>query len=327
VSPDQRQADSVILELYEGSTTVPFSQFQQWALARLQKLIHYDAAWWGKVSGDPPRILRVHTDCASDTILDDYHGINDEDYFRDAMLAAPGRTINLVDLGNRDHYLTSALYLKYGRKHRIEHLIGTVRAESDTSTLEFLSIWRFDARWPFSERDRLLKEQLMPHLVEAYRINRLVSLRRAMAGELNLEGAFAWALVGPDDACFIEANAACLELIKQEWSDWHGAIAPEPIHKHLKRCSSFKGERIIVDISDVDGYRLLVARQIKPYDRLGARERMVIERYANSESHRSIAIALGTSPTTVRNQLSNAYKKLGVHNKIELLKTLNRIKD
>ena len=311
---------ALILKLYQGASSVPFSRFQNWALEQLCGVIRFDAAWWGKALADPPKIIRVHVSNAiQDEMLKDYERVQQYDFFRDAMLAAPGTTINLHDLVTRKDFEKSPLYTRYGRKHKIESTIGTVLNDPITSMQEFLTIWRFDARWPFSERDRLHKESLMPHLVEANRISRLVSLGNA--GRITEGGGEIrpWALIGADDYCLIEVDSSFVDLLKREWPEWHGAVMPTDLRKSIGQSQAYVGEHIQLEVSDVDGYRLVLARPMTAVDRLGKRERLVVQQYCAGRSYREIAAELGTSPATVRNQLSQVYTKLGVHNRIELL--------
>ncbi|MFM2348237.1 MAG: hypothetical protein RL654_2990 [Pseudomonadota bacterium] len=56
--------------------------------------------------------------------------------------------------------------------------------------------------------------------------------------------------------------------------------------------------------------------------RLATREAEVAQRYAAGESYKVIARAMGVAPDTVRSQLQQVYRKLGVHSKIALARVL-----
>jgi hypothetical protein len=119
-------------------------------------VVRLDAAWWGKASFQPAKILGIHLRNADPSIIEDYARIDEADVLRDAMLSRPGVTIDVLDLMTRGEYLRGPLYVKYGRKHRVEAVIGTSIIEPVSSMVDFLTVWRFDARWRFSEDDRLL---------------------------------------------------------------------------------------------------------------------------------------------------------------------------
>lgn len=317
--------DELLLKLYRGSTEVPFSRFQDWSLGLLGGLVRFDAAWWGKATADPGQILHVHLLHADKSILQDYKRIDADDFFRDAMLANPGTTINVADLISRKDFERSAVYTRYGRKHRVEAAIGTVIVEPISSMLDFLTLWRFDPRWPFSDTDRSLVERIMPHLFEANRISRLVSLQGPMSTEAARDAAHPWALASTAEGVLLEVNASFVALVKREWPEWRGAILPPALRRLLARCASFRGESIVIDITDVDGYRLLVARAVQSRDRLGKREAAVLAMYLEGCSYRQIAERQQRSPATVRNQLARIYRKFEVHNKVELQRALRDI--
>jgi DNA-binding CsgD family transcriptional regulator len=53
---------------------------------------------------------------------------------------------------------------------------------------------------------------------------------------------------------------------------------------------------------------------------LTTRERNVLELVARGLRHKQIASQLSISPETARKHIKNAYKKLGVHNKVDALR-------
>ncbi len=320
MTPQDEAGDDLVLRLYRGSTEVPFSRFQDWSLEMLGGLVRFDGAWWGKATSNPGKMLHVHLHNADESIITDYQRIDADDFFRDAMLSRPGTTINIADLMSRKDFERSPVYTRYGRKHRIEAALGTAILEPVSSMLEFLTIWRFDPRWPFSEADRLLTQRLMPHLFEANRISRLVSLRGPLDNEAASDSNHPWALVDAQDGVLLEVNASFVALVNREWPQWHGAVLPQPLRRLLKRCRSFKGNQVVVDITDVDGFRVLTAHAPKAGDRLGKRESEVLALYLAGHSSRQIAAAHQRSTATVRNQLARIYRKFGVHNKVELLR-------
>jgi DNA-binding NarL/FixJ family response regulator len=58
--------------------------------------------------------------------------------------------------------------------------------------------------------------------------------------------------------------------------------------------------------------------------RLSAREREVSHLAAAGLADKEIARQLGISPTTVRTHIDNAYRKLGVNNRVALTRCLDR---
>ncbi len=321
----EARVDDLMLRLYRGSTEVAFARFQHWALEQLQTLVRFDGAWWGKGNPSTRQVLSVHLLDADPSIVEDYGRIQAHDRFRDAMIARPGRTVLMSDLMPRSVYERSVLYTRYGRKHRLESTMGTVLLEPVSGLLDFITVWRFDPRWPFSEADRVLVERLTPHLVEANRISRLVSLQGGSIAGVPEDAERPWALASANDGALLEVNAAFVAVVRREWPDWHSGTLPAALRRHLGGRGDFAGREIVVAVTAIGDYRLLVPRPRHAAERLGARESLVLRHYAEGRSHRDIALELGTSPATVRNQLARVYRKLGVHNKVELLKALQAV--
>lgn len=262
--PLERSVHDLLLRLYRGSTEVPFTQFRDWALGLLGTLIRFDAAWWGKANAEPARTLQDHLLNADASIVGDYRAIARHDDFREAMRAGQGTAINLGDLMTRGDYEASPLYRRFGRKHRIESAIGLMVVEPVSTMTEFLALWRFDARWPFPETDRALHERVVPHLFEANRISRLVSLSGPIPAVDPNDAPRPWALTNAADGVLLEVNARFVALARREWPSWHGAVLPEPLRGRLAGCEPYRGRHVVIDIHAVDGDRLLAARASAP---------------------------------------------------------------
>ena len=69
---------------------------------------------------------------------------------------------------------------------------------------------------------------------------------------------------------------------------------------------------------------LLRIHHASPLDGLGQRERQVAMLYASGMSRKEIARELGSSPATVKNQLSHCFQKLGVSSRKELMHLVQR---
>jgi len=81
----------------------------------------------------------------------------------------------------------------------------------------------------------------------------------------------------------------------------------------------------IIDHYDRDGRRYVIARQNQPEPRLPGsltlRERQVVGFAALGRSNKLIAYELGLSESAIATHLSNAAKKLGLHSRVELVRS------
>ncbi len=288
------------------------NNFQDWALEQVCSVIHFDSAWWGNASMEPPKIHWIHLYNCDAAIMEDYPPYLEEDFFRAALMANPGAAINSIDLITRARYLRTALYRNVGKRYRVEWSLGTLLVDKASSLTEFLTLWRHDPKKPFSEAERKTKELLMPHLAEAFRAVRL----RHFLKEKEAPGK-TWALA--DDQGFLrEASPAFLARMQSQWPGWHGNRLPEPLAGCVIAGSPYRSKTFAVDLKQSDNLRFLEVKEKSALDKLSAREHEIVTRYALGETYQAIALAVKLSPATVRNHISRCFKKLNVNNKAEM---------
>ena len=310
--------NQVVLSLYREGRDLQLHNFQDWALEQVRSVIAFDSAWWGNAALTPNKIHSLRLFNCDASILQDYPPHMDGDFFRAALMAKPGVCTNLSDLAPRARYVRTEMYRKVGKKFHIEWSLGTLLIDPNSSLSEFLTLWRHNAHQPFSEADRQAKELLMPHLVQAFRAVRLRHF-------LKLKGMQpkTWALA--DEQGFIrELSPAFAAALRGHWPDWSGNRLPDALAHCVAVGRGFTAKALTIDVKQSDNLRFLEVKARGPLDRLSAREGEIVARYANGETYSAISVALALSPTTVRNHISNCFKKLGVKNKAELANFLPR---
>jgi DNA-binding CsgD family transcriptional regulator len=308
----------VILSLYHEGREVPLGSFQAWALEQLQCLIVFDSAWWGNAAANPPALHQMHLYQCDESILEAYPPYLEQDLFRAALIARPGTTVNLSDLTTRERHVRTPLYREFARRFKVEWSLGTLVIEPVSSLYEFLTLWRHDPGRPFSEAERQTKELLMPHLVETHRAVRLRHFLKVPADHDR-----EWAVV--DARAFLrEASPAFIARLRAQWPGWSGSSLPEPLASHATRGSPYVSAAVHFDVTPCGQLRYLVARSEGALAQLSGREREIATRYAGGETYSAIAASLSLSPTTVRNHIAHCFHKLGVNNKAELARRLER---
>ena len=300
------------LALHRVGREVPFRKFQPAALEVIQGILPFDSAWWGNAAAEPMEIHRLYLFNCDDSILDAYVPYMAEDFFRTALIATPGTTINMADLITREGYLRTALYQDVGRHYRVEWSLGTLLVEPVSALQEFLTLWRHDGNKPFTEIERLTKELLMPHLWEAHRAARL---REMLDGtQIRYD---CWALA--DERGFLREVSACfIHYLREHWPGWHGNRLPEAMLEYVCLATPFQKGQMKLQIVLNDTFRYLWVVPFSAVDKLSPREHEVALRYARGQTYAAIARALGLAPATVRSQIANCYQKLAVKTKAEL---------
>jgi len=309
---DPAALNSVILDIHRAGYEVAFSAFQRAVLELVGEIIPFDSAWWGNAASEPLEIHRLYLHNCDDSILQAYVPYMEQDFFRAALMANPGTTINMADLTTRARFVRSELYQKVGKRYQIEWSLGTLLLEPVSSLQEFLTLWRHDGKRPFSETERLAKQLLMPHIAHAHRMARL----REVVDDPR-ERRDCWAVA--DERGFLrEAHPGFVRCLREHWPDWHGSRLPEAMHAAVRDGLPMQVGRMKLSVTRKGAFRLLQVHAAHALDDLSPREREIVERYARGETYAAIAKALLISPSTVRNHIAHCYRKLSVNNKAEL---------
>lgn len=311
-----RALNALTLQLHRIGRELSFSQFQPSALELIQEIIPFDSAWWGNAAAEPMEIHRLYLCNCDDSILQTYTPYMQQDFFRAALMAQPGVTINMADLTTRARYVRTALYREVGKRYRVEWSLGTLLVEPVSSLYEFLTLWRHDPKRPFSEIERQTKELLMPHLAEARRAARL----REVLDDTH-ERLGRWA-VADERGYLREASPNFIQCLREHWPDWRGNRLPEGLIGSVQTATPFSAGRMKFQITPKGTFRYVNVSGFNALDNLSAREREIVSHYARGRSHAAIATELGLAATTVRNHIASSYRKLAVNNKVELVQRL-----
>ncbi len=307
-----RDLSRSILEVHRAGREAAFVQFQPLVLELIRQILPFDSAWWGNAAAEPMEIHRLYLFNCDDTILEAYVPYMAQDFFRAAMIATPGTTINMADLITRERYVRTDLYRQVGQRYRVEWSLGTLLVEPVSSLQEFLTLWRHDGNSPFTETERLTKELLMPHLADAHRAARLRELLDTTRVRHDC-----WAVA--DARGFLrEASPGFIHCVREHWPGWQGSRLPEALLESVRLATPFQTGQMKLEIAPKSGFRYIRALALSAVDNLSARERDIVTRYARGDTYATIATALGLAPATVRNHIANCYRKLAVTNKAEL---------
>ena len=311
-----RGLNSLILALHRAGREAAYTRFQSWVLEEIKALIPFDSAWWGNASAETQEIHRLHLHNCDDSILQAYPPYMDQDFFRAALIASPGVTINMADLTTHSHFVRTELYRKVGKRYRIEWSLGTLLVEPVSSLYEFLTLWRHHPEKPFTETERQVKELLMPHLAEAHRTSRL----REVLGETR-EITTCWAVT--DERGFLrEVSPGLVHYLRDGWPTWEGSRLPQPLLESTRLGKTYHSGKLKIEISIKGEFRYLQVAPTSALDKLSSRELNIATRFAHGDTYTEISAALSIAPATVRNHIASCYRKLSVNNKAELLQRI-----
>ena len=88
----------------------------------------------------------------------------------------------------------------------------------------------------------------------------------------------------------------------------------------------FNWQKLFVQCQIDHGLYIIKLRAQIPADALTARERTIASLVAKGFTYKQVAVELGRSPATVRNQIQGIYGKLQVNNIAELVQALSGLR-
>jgi DNA-binding CsgD family transcriptional regulator len=306
---------NAIVEIYEAAECLNIADFPGELLRLLQREIPFD----GAVLGTGGRTTTEKTLVIDDAfiqnrdrvILVDYAKIVERDPVTAQFVSGLARPL-VVDCGSFYRSPEHAQLHEFTRHHGIRQLMlygNRVRAEGDT---KWLVLYR-NARSRFSERQSMLFGALWPHISRALSTNRIATIDAMQHGAEDK----AVGLINPGGGIEF-ADATFRALLALEWNIFPVRTLPLAILHTAFALPQYVGRRIRLSTMCVHGYYVSRAERFSSIKELSRSEVVIATRFAQGHTYKEIGKQLGLSQNTIRVHLANCYRKLGVHNKIEL---------
>jgi DNA-binding CsgD family transcriptional regulator len=319
--------NDAVLELHAGCRQRTVDQFKSWALDVASSVVSFKRAHWANgalVDGGV---------CSFDAELRDLHPdyerrfneLNHLDKRGMEAVARPGITLLRDGHDPTDTPIEFRRYVLEPSGVRYGAVTGILSLPS--SVVEGIALMRGSDEGPFSEDERLLVQALVPHLHHARIANQIE--RAGDVLDAGLRASY-HSFVCTSDGLIVAAEAEAMTMLLREWPSWQAGRLPAPLVEAIAEASRtgepamFRGKRLVSRVHPHLDRTLVRVRGPSVVDSLGQRELTVAERYAAGASYKEIAQSLQLSPSTVSNQLSVVFAKLGVSNKSELARQLDQ---
>lgn len=309
----------IVMGLHRASKVQPVAAFQDAALEYLRASIDFDSAVWLTSVIHPDRDTATfhthHFYKQPPQLLEDWMKCEGATVFPRKLFASPN--LAFVCTPATDMMPEVAAHC---RRYRIEQILTIAQLEPIARMNEMISLYRADFNKPFSEKERLFLQALVPHLAETWRINRMLHMSHASQPAC---AAMLRSAVADAKGVLHVIEPGFTSLLLEEWPDWQGPCLPSELAGEIQRKSEiFTGSKIVVGISGLHDQLLLRGRKKSTFDTLSPRKREVAKLFSNGSTHKEIAATLGLSPATIRNYLYSVYSTLGIGGKAELANIL-----
>lgn len=312
----------LLLKLYRTGRTAPADVFQAHAFTLLENFISFDAAYWGLAAVDTgpgvdyigAQVLDVYLHRCPPKTYERYIRHRGEDLFVAAASNNPGVTIAT---SFRNWYPES--FWPYADKFSFYQYMITIVKHPPTDLETGITLMRADAGRPFSETERRMKQALMPHLIEAFARSQIEPWLRD-----TLPAPQFTAAIVDEFGALRHAADGFGAMLQTEWPQWRGPALPEPLRTLMAtdKTGHYSGARIAASFHRHEHMALLQLRPARLADHLSEQQLSVARHTADGLNHKEISRLMQLSPATVRNYLSNVYRKLGVKNKLQLAEAL-----
>ena len=315
----------LILELYRAARETPVEEFQELALSLIRAQLSFRTAMWGacETTNDGLVVNSVHLHNEPLEILHDWASLHRHDPVVDKVLADPGCAKifhtpethhdagDMFDFIQRYGHINAMVIGDLARNYRDGHLHG-----------EWLGLYRADKHAHFGRADQRILEHLMPHLVEALAINRMLGSGQLAHADSGLAGTRA--LARPNGTLY-HCGRKFAGFLREIWPDLKNGRLPAELMATLSPGKEImlEGHNIAVSTTTMGTMLLLSIRRISPLSKLSPRELAVACLFGQGKSHKEVALQLDIAPSTARNFLNSAYKKLNINDKTELTTLLS----
>ena len=319
----------LLFGLYRQVHITPPSEFQTQVLDAVRAVLSFDSAIWGTgVMGQQGAV--VHSVCVyrqPPEMMQSWERIKQHDAVSFKAFNELGLTVNAAlttDAGWQTRFHPDAM--AHVKRYGMEHVLATINADPLLRLFTAVSLYRANPAQPFTETERALKQNLMPHLIEVWNTNRFNFLHSHRAGGAQQSHVRA---ICDKKGVIYNASPGFAALMLIEWPDWQGPQLPGVLLTSVSENEQrhYTGRGVVATIKSLNDMVLLTVRKKSTVDHLSPRELEVAQRFAKGVQFRKIADELNISPTTVRNHLQSIYSTLGISNKVELARMVVEAED
>jgi DNA-binding CsgD family transcriptional regulator len=321
----------LLLSLYRDAMTLPAAAFQDSAVRRLGRALRFESAIWGQgylagpgAGGARLVPLQVHTHEIDPAGFERWKAINRADKVIPIVLGAPGRT-HVFHAPTLFSAKGDAVMRDYARQFRRQSYLITAFGCRGSTLKAWCSFYRPDPDDHYTDAERGRCEWLANHLTQALEVNALVGCSaappRPRPEAAEVTGTFT--ALATKTGHLVSAQSGFMHACAQHWREFDGRSLPgKAMRALLEGAGSLRLARFTLSawpIADLWWLRLEAAPgpHVLPPRRFD-----VAALFAEGHATKQIARMLGLSHSTVRNQLTAAYRTLGVSDRAGLRERL-----
>lgn len=316
----QQKINDYLLWLYADNQFTDIHDFKKQAMDKLAELIPFDSGLWFTGSAvdqkHDKRAAYLHNQPLE--MLENFIDHKKQDGLLIAMLAQPNQTLDLYDIVPEDVWRASDNYTQHCDQYDIEWIIASLLYEEESSIYHIMSLYRGKRATRFTPQDKAIKQQLMPHLINAMKNNLFIQMETSVS-QHNEQ----WKVGICDyDGMLRQANSQFMQRFKLAFPNWQGGLLPFPLDLTQQE-QRIELEHDWLHCHLKEDFIYLKFMQKHLADALTLKEKLVCQKLQNGLTNKEIANEMAISHVTVRNHFTNIFKKLGAKTRSDVVTKLS----
>lgn len=315
-SVQSAKLNDTILELYRGCRDVSVSEFKDWAMQAANKALSFDSGLWSTSNVVSNDFSTMYLHRLPWEMIENYRNVLQAPNDPLAMhaLANPGTTIRPRDVMPMNKWKATPAYLNHCVPFSIFDALCTLIISPHSHVPNVISFYRGKVDDEFSESDRQSAAALVPHLIEAMRIN--------LFANISLNGSFAGKAIAIIDRFgqIFESTPHFDELMRDVLLKTQSPQLPIPdTPLDPDRDARWSDRDLLFHVQPhADLFRLDVVVD-NPLNTLSTRQLEIALLLGKGRRYKDIARQMGISPSTVTNHVNQIHARLQIAQREELV--------
>ncbi len=302
----------LIVNIYRRSTELPLNEFRTFVFRQAQSVIGFDSGIWITRSElrRPLNELDTFLYNQPEAMMQNYERLLNKCGIKDPLFEEAYRLNGKTQLMDSQVFecnnRLNPLYEEHCKPFNLEHALSTIYCGNQQGVAHIVSFYRANRSTPFIEPDRQYTEWLIPHFIEGFRLNLLHHFRRHATSR-------GFSAVCDRFGVIIDAEDGFLRELGL--SDKAGA----DINRIALKFDQLPADGLVtlnqntqLKVTSSRGVFYLELQHARSIPELTLRQQQLVNELVKGIPDKVIADNLNISLKTVRNQLSEIYRKLNV---------------
>lgn len=302
-------ANGFIFQLYGEAQNRSISEFNDYALHELKKLVSFDSAVLAGGSIESASSYSINSLHLHNQPIEKYTDRKDwEGDQPDPMLIRAYKNKNKTATAElKSMPEMNVEMLKYAKKYDISQSLTFCTSGKNKNDINAIALWRADDDL-FTANESFISDFILPHVIQAQEIN-----RRHQALKLKIDNLDSIFLISGLDCKLLHVDEAAIAMLQSEWPEWHPPLLPKDLVEKLSSNKKmlFKGKRISIQAELHEFFLCIKINKLCLDTNLTIRELECLKMVRLGKTSWEIAELLNISERTTNFHITNATHKLG----------------